>query len=303
MSVEQQIHEAAARAVAPGSRVHHAEPYRRHPSPFPVKLTLTTAGCPLKCVVKTAPAHDSRLTVEATALTLMQRVGGDAPRVLVGPITTDTDTGPIEFLVMTPLPGRPLPWLAVSDIATGDRTCRLLFQAIEELHALTDRVSRQPAAQQIARRTLDVELAEVIARDSPWVQTSLFDRAVDHLNRHLADHRLPLVFSNGDYNPLNVLADDHGLTGWIDFEFAAFEDPLIGLPKFQFWADDSGWVLASQTGLVERYLFRHRVSPESFAIRILLRGLTHLLDTTPDEPPMAMIDTMEHAIATLQRTQ
>lgn len=193
MSVEQQIHAAAAEAVAPGSRVDRAEPYRRHPSPFPVKLTLTTAAGPLECVVKTAPAHDSRITVESIALALMQQVGAEAPRVLAGPTVTDTDTGPIEFLAMTPLPGRPLPWLAVSDIATGDRTCRLLFQAIDELHALTDRVSRLPAAQQIARRTLDLELTEVLARDSPWVETSLFDRAVDYLNLHIAEHRLPLV--------------------------------------------------------------------------------------------------------------
>jgi hypothetical protein len=98
------------------------------------------------------------------------------------------------------------------------------------------------------------------------------------------------------------MADDDGLTGWIDFEYAAFEDPLIGMPKFQFWADDSGWVLASQTGLVERYLYKHRVSPEAFAIRVLLRGLTHLHDSKRDKPPTMMISAMEHAMATLQRT-
>jgi len=155
MSVEQQIHAAAAEAVAPGSRVHRTQPYRRHPSPFPVKLELSTAAGPLECVVKTAPAHASRLTVEATALAVMQRVGVEAPRVLAGPTVTHTDTGPIEFLVMTPLPGRPLPWLAVSDVATGDRTCRLLFQAIEELHGLTGRATALPAARR--------------SRAEPWI--------------------------------------------------------------------------------------------------------------------------------------
>ncbi len=301
MSVEQQIHIAAAEAVAPGSRIHGAQPYRRHPSPFPVKLELSTADGLMECVVKTAPTHASRLSVEATALAVMEQIGADAPRLLAGPTLTSTDDGPIEFLVMTVLPGKSLPWLSVNDVATADRTCRLLFRAIETLHGLTDRLIALPAGDTIARRTLDQELADLLARTTPWVETSLFDRAVDLLNRHVADHRLPLVFSNGDYNPLNVLTDDDGMTGWVDFEHAAIEDPLIGLPKFQFWADDSGWMLASQTGLVERYLYRHRVSPDAFAIRVLLRGLTHLHDSAPDKPPTVMIDTMENAIATLQR--
>ncbi|WP_230208433.1 hypothetical protein [Microlunatus sp. Gsoil 973] len=120
------------------------------------------------------------------------------------------------------------------------------------------------------------------------------------LDEHLPQHRLPLAFSNGDYNPRNVLADDSGLIGWVDFEHAWFEDPLIGFPKFLFWADDSGWMLASRTGLVERYLYRHRIAPASFAVRVVLRGLTHLVDTNPDDPPAVMIKTMEHALTTLR---
>lgn len=85
MSVEQQIHTAAAEAVAPGSRVSRAQPYRRHPSPFPVKLELSTADGLIECVVKTASAHASRISVEATALIVMEQIGADAPRVLAGP--------------------------------------------------------------------------------------------------------------------------------------------------------------------------------------------------------------------------
>ena len=108
------------------------------------------------------------------------------------------------------------------------------------------------------------------------------------------------MFSNGDYNPLNVLVDHAGLTGWVDFEYSAFEDPLIGLPKFLFWADDSGWSLGAQVGLVERYLYRHRVTPAEFAVRVVLRGLTHLHDCSPDNPPKRMVGVIEHAIETLE---
>jgi len=108
------------------------------------------------------------------------------------------------------------------------------------------------------------------------------------------------LFSNGDYNPLNVLADDAGLTGWVDFELSCFEDPLIGFPKFHFWSDDRGWSLAAQIGLVERYLYRHHVTPEAFLVRVALRGLTHLHDTTPDDPPVVMLKEIQHAVDTLR---
>ena len=46
------------------------------------------------------------------------------------------------------------------------------------------------------------------------------------LDEQLPLHRLPLVFSNGDHNPLNVLADDAGVTGWVDFEHACGASPI-----------------------------------------------------------------------------
>jgi aminoglycoside phosphotransferase (APT) family kinase protein len=135
---------------------------------------------------------------------------------------------------------------------------------------------------------------------SPWVETRLFEEGVRVLRESIPRHRLPLVFSNGDYNPLNVLADSGGVTGWVDFEHACFEDPYIGLPKFRFWSADSGWSLAAQVGLVERFLYRRRVSPSSFMVRVALRGLTHLHDTTPEEPPIVMLREIERAIRVLQ---
>jgi len=299
VTVERQIHAAAADLVAPGCRIDQVHPFRISPCPFPAELLLTTAAGPMACVVKTAPAGASRLGIEAAALDAMSQTGLDAPRVLAGPQTVPTDSGPVEILVMTRLPGQPLPWIRVSDVAILDRTCRLLFEAIERLHSLTERVMGLSVAEKLAQRTLEQELADVMARDSPWVATQLFQEAVDVLQHHLSRHQLPPVFSNGDYNPLNVLADDAGLTGWVDFEHAGFEDPLIGFPKFLFWSDDSGWKLASQIGLVERYLYHHRVTPATFAVRVVLRGLTHLHDTTTTNPPTVLINTIQHAITTL----
>ncbi|RCK71093.1 hypothetical protein DT076_01065 [Desertihabitans brevis] len=301
MRTEEQIHLAAADAVAPGSRVGDVRAYRRHPLPFPARLTVITPAGPVECVAKAAPAASSRLDVEATALRLLSEVGARSPRLLAGPVPVQTDSGPFHVLVMTPLPGEVLPWLQVPDLATGDRTCRLWTTAVEELHVLTEPLAALPGSRHLARRTLDDELADVLAGDSDRISSPLADRAIELLGVHLAVHRRPLVFSNGDLNPLNVLTEDGGRVGWVDFEHAVFEDPLIGLPKFWFWADDPGWATGARLGLVERYLYRHRVPAETFAVRILLRGLTHLRDTDPEHPPQQLVTTLEHAVDVLAR--
>jgi aminoglycoside phosphotransferase (APT) family kinase protein len=199
------------------------------------------------------------------------------------------------------VPGEALPWIGVTDVRTADRTCQLLFDAIDQLHALTPRIAAQPIASDVPTRTLDHELAAIVERKSAWTETRVFHETVDMLRTHVPRHRRPLVFSNGDYNPLNVLADDAGLTGWVDFELGCFEDPLIGLPKFQFWSEDRGWSLANQVGLVERFLYRRQVPPTAFMVRVALRGLTHLHDTTPDDAPLVMLREIERAVDTLRQ--
>jgi aminoglycoside phosphotransferase len=311
VTVESQIHAAAAALIEPGASVDQVRPFRRLPLPFPAELVLRTSHGLAACVVKVAPGSRNqprqfrdhaaeRLNIEAVALAALSRIGFDAPSVLAGPATVQTDSGLYDVLVMTRLPGDPLPWIGVSDIAIVDRTCRLMFEAIDKLQDLTQRLADADITDEIPRRTLDQELTDVSTRPSPWAATRLVQDALEVLHQQLPLLQLPLVFSNGDYNPLNVLADDAGLIGWVDFEHACFEDPLIGFPKFLFWSDDSGWALASQSGLVERYLYRHRVTPATFAVRVVLRGLTHLYDTDPDDPPTVMLDTIDHAVTTLR---
>ncbi|MFC7625969.1 phosphotransferase family protein [Microlunatus sp. GCM10028923] len=289
------IHAAVLGRLAPGGSIRAVRPFRRHPLPFPAELTLDRDGRFLVCVVKASTDSD-RLAEEAAALRALAHLDFPAPRVLADPFPVETADGPFAVLVMSRLPGEALPWIGVSDIAVADRTCRLLFEAIDRLHALTPRVAEHPLAGRLQHRSLDDELAEAAERDSPWAGTPVVRAEVAVLRDRIPEHRLPLVFSNGDYNPLNVLVDDAGGLGWVDFEYARIEDPLIGLPKFGFWADDSGWALGAQSGLVERFLYRRGISPATFQVRVALRGLTHLHDTSPDDPPRL---TLEAATASL----
>jgi aminoglycoside phosphotransferase len=299
VNVESQVHAGVVGLVAPGAHLQQVQRFREAPLPFPAKLVLATEEGSLACIVK-ATTETGRLHHESSVLAALEELQFSAPRVITGPEVVETSAGPIEVLVISCLPGEALPWIGVTDVDTADRTCRLLFGAIDRLHALTPRITEHDIASRVPKRTLDEELAALTERESPWGETRVFRDGLDVLRRTVPHSRLPLVFSNGDYNPLNVLADDGGVTGWVDFEHACFEDPYIGLPKFQFWSEDSGWSLAARVGLVERFLYRREVSPTAFMMRVALRGLTHLLDTSPDEPPSVMLGLIERAVRTLR---
>ena len=105
---------------------------------------------------------------------VLSQIGFAAPSVLAGPQTVRTDSGRFEVLVMTRVQGLALPWINVSDVKIVDRTCRLLFDAIDNLHGLTEQVANCAGVDGIPRRTLDQELAEVLARKSPWAATRIF---------------------------------------------------------------------------------------------------------------------------------
>lgn len=300
MSVEGQIHSAVVDLVAPGGGIERVHRFRVEPLPFPAKLVLASDRGPISCVVK-ASTEPGRLRREAGILRALADLDFAAPRVLAGPHDVATSAGPVEIIVMDLMPGEALPWIGVTDVTTAERTCQIVLEAIDQLHALTPRITAHLSSSAIPTRTLDQELADVLDRQSGWTLTPIFREAVAVLQKQVARHRRPLVFSNGDYNPLNVLADDAGLTGWVDFEFGCFEDPLIGLPKFLFWADDRGWSLGTKVGLVEKYLYRHRVPPAEFQVRVALRGLTHLHDTTPENPPRLMFAEIQRAIAILRQ--
>ena len=64
---------------------------------------------------------------------------------------------------------------------------------------------RDEIASALPRRTLLSELDGILARGGPWLSVPLFARIVQRLCPILERIHTPLVFTNGDYNPLNFL--------------------------------------------------------------------------------------------------
>lgn len=71
----------------------------------------------------------------------------------------------------------------------------------------------------------------------------------------------PLIFSSRDA-PGNFLAAGHRVTAFLDFAWAGFADPLLGIATY--WTDD--WYPLNRAGLVERYLAAHGLTRHDFAL-------------------------------------
>jgi hypothetical protein len=266
-------------AYSPGATIVDTQSYRPGYRPYPMRVTVTTvAGTSAECVLKLGSPIE-RVTHEARVLVALAELGLPVPVVLAGPIVLPHTTPPAASMVLSVLPGAPLPWLGLTDLATANQTCQFVLDGVLHLQHLTPAISAHAIASHLPRRTLASEFDALLARGEPWLKVEPFANAVALLRTIIPTLATPLVFSNGDYNPLNFLHTDGRLTGWIDCENACFEDPLIGFAKFVVWAyDDFGWGTGQKVGLVERYLYRQNASRAQFRPRLILRCLQFLQD-------------------------
>lgn len=263
----------------PGTRVIQSQPYRPDYRRYPMCVHLQTLGDGARrCVVKiNLPGLIER---EVKALRLLSRVGLAVPEVLFDPVPLPSEENMSEertLVVLSELPGRSLPWCGITSLAEADLACRLTLEGVARLHHLTARV-QDDAASLFPQNTLAAEYASTVAEMGEWRNVGIFHEAVEAVGATLAEADTPLVFSNGDYNPLNFLCDGQALSGFIDFEGACFENPHIGFAKFLVWSrDEYGWGTGKKAGLVERYLYTRNVSRRAFAPILVLRCLRHLI--------------------------
>jgi aminoglycoside phosphotransferase len=279
MTIDAPVEEFLLSHYPPGSEVLATRSYRPGYRSYPIRVSVRTPdGSTKHCVIKTSDRIEA-LEKEANSLEALAEMGLPVPAVLAAPVAPADQTEIKALMLLSELPGQPLPWIALTSLAEADLACRLLIRGVLRLHQLSEQVRRHQIASALPRVTLASELNETVQRAGEWLKVDLFARTIDFLTGHLAGCEIPLVFTNGDYNPINFLHEGEDLTGWIDFENARFEDPHIGFSKFLIWGlDDFGWGTGSKAGLVERYLYTQDVSRREFLPRLMLRCLRHLLD-------------------------
>ena len=156
-------------------------------------------------------------------------------------------------------------------------------------------ISEDPIRHAIPHRTLPAQLQGVMDIESDWIAMSVFQRASEVLRPALDDIRTPLVFTNGDYQPANFLTDGQIVTGFVDFEAACFQDPLIGFAKYPIYDIDP----MNRAGLVDDMLISLGFSRRDFAPRLALGCLMTLQKEIPVRPATADERSYQENVLTL----
>jgi hypothetical protein len=152
------------------------------------------------------------------------------------------------------------------------RARELLIEAVERMHSLTREVEADPVVRIIPRGGLAYHLRSILARKGPWLRVPFYADAAAALLPELGRIRTPLVFSNGDYQPANFIADRGRLSGLLDFEYAWFEDPHYGFCKYPIYDLRP----LNGAGIVEAWLRKHGLTRRDFAPRLALACLATL---------------------------
>jgi aminoglycoside phosphotransferase (APT) family kinase protein len=192
---------------------------------------------------------------ETLVLPILKEIGLPVPEILSNTVPDPSSPDLNSMMVMEFLPGETLQACALSDVSLA---AQLLSEAIQRLHSVSD----PRLADLIPRRSLLEDLDQ--AAVGPWMESSEIQDRVRRLRRVVEGIDIPLVFSNGDYQPANFLSDGESLTGMLDFEKAAFVDPLSVLARFPVYDLRP----LSRSGFVESHLVRAGFTMRDFAARV-----------------------------------
>jgi aminoglycoside phosphotransferase (APT) family kinase protein len=256
-------------AFGPGAQIRAVLPFGQRTRPVGIRVT-TSSGAETTVVLRTCRTWTGVVT-EARLLPALAALGLPVPQVLAGPAFDESAATPegAVMSLLSLLPGESLLQVSLSSAAGLCRAEAVLLEAVERLHALTEPLSQTLAGRSLPRRDLLAELDAIVDRGGEWAEQSVFQHAVQKLAPVLTHIQEPLVFTNGDYQPENILCDAAGLTGWLDFESAGLEDPHYGFAKYRVYDIHP----LHKAGLVDRYLEARGLSEREFAPRMALRCL------------------------------
>ena len=197
-----------------GSEVSKSEYFDNYDLPCPIRVEVQRRDGRRETVVLRSPSRGS-VEAEADLLRFLGRSGLPVPRVLAGPAPKPSGG---SMILLSLLPGIDLQKFSMGSPDRLEASKRILLGGISRLSALTGPLSEGLDGLGIPRRTL-LEQFEVAADGaSDWAGVPAFRSASDALRPVLGSIDTPLVFTNGDYQPGNLLTDGHTVTGFLDFE-------------------------------------------------------------------------------------
>lgn len=264
---------------APGTQIIDAKPMQAM-QPCPIQVTvLDPLRGETKQVVLRLSRNKGGVEREATVLPYLHTLGLPVPQILAGP-EREIENGEC-FSVLEFLPGFTLQVLADSSDNGASVANRLLADGIAHLFSVTTALLESPLADRLPHCSLQEEWKKQKDASAEWESVSRYQEALRQLEPFCleAARTVPLVFSNGDYQPGNFLTNGETLTGFLDFEKAGFEDPLWTLARYPVYDLEP----FQSNGLTRIVLERLGFTDSQFAVRVALFGLCTLrTKTSPD---------------------
>ncbi|KKU51993.1 MAG: hypothetical protein A3A28_05155 [Candidatus Sungbacteria bacterium RIFCSPLOWO2_01_FULL_47_32] len=250
-----------------------AEYFDNYDLPCPVLVTIKTAGGNLVDVVLRQNRH-GEVRTEIQMFHALEEFGLPVPKVLAGPFQNDAGESEVVYSL---LPGENLQKLSMRSEDGLQEAKRLLVSAVLILMNATPFIEKHEVAKLMPRFTLAMELEDLNKEDNQWFHEKVFQEAVDYLRNVLKNVDTPLVISNGDYQPGNFLAKDGKITGYLDFESASFQDPMMGFVKYPIY----DLLPLSRTDIVDTFLYQKGFSKNDFKLRLALGCLKTLRKEIP----------------------
>lgn len=285
-----------------GTRIVGAS-YLNELTPCPMRVDLAT-GTHRHSAVLRLSRFEHGVEREAEILPVLRALGLEVPEIMCGPVIDLANPDQSAMTLMPLMPGLPLNRFAEAGPASLNRAGDLLIIGVKRLEELTDEVRATSTGSRLPARTLYDDYVWVAERAGDWFAFPAVRHAVSLLRDYVAFDRTPLVMSNGDADPANFIADETGLTGYLDFERACFEDPLIRWAHFP--VDEFRPLSASD--VLERYLALTGHSAEEFAVRVAIVALRRLITRVPidggdphaNQKRTHILRVLESAVATFQ---
>jgi len=250
-----------------------AEYFDNYDLPCPVRVTIETkGGVPVDVVLRRTRHGD--VEKEIRVFRALEDFGLPVPKVLAKPFPNESGESEAVYSL---LPGENLQKLSMHSEEGLQEAKELLVQAVTKLMDATPFIEKHEVASLMPRLTLSKELELLNDESNPWLREKPYRSAIDYLRGVIGQIDTPLTISNGDYQPGNFLAQGGKITGYLDFESASFQDPIMGFVKYPIY----DLLPLSRTDVVETFLHRKGFSKEDFRIRLALGCLKILKREIP----------------------
>lgn len=239
--------------------------------PCPVRVDVRTDN-DISHVVLRKSRH-GRIENEAKILRVLGKYGLKVPKVLSDTVINEHGE---SIAVYSLLEGENLQKISSDSHESLESAKELLLQALRELSDATQYVMKSEVGSLIPLRTLETEIKELY-NNNPWLESPEYQDYLQKISTLTQEIETEVVLTNGDYQPGNFLASNGKVTGFLDFESAVFQDPLIGFVKYPI----CDLRPLSRTNIIQLFLQQNGFSEKDFKIRLAIGCLKTLKKEVP----------------------